>query len=48
MSNSAGVSRKEEDAYPTGTPGPRSQLLVESELFIYFYYFVYAAMHVLF
>ena len=30
MSNSAGVSRKTENAYPTGAPGPCSQFLVES------------------
>ena len=37
MINSASVSRKEkEDAYPTGAPGPCCQVLVESELLIYF------------
>lgn len=40
MSNSAGISRKADDAYPTRAPGPCSQSLVESELFIYFCYFV--------
>ena len=40
MSNSAGVSRKAEDAYPTDAPGPCSQFLAESELLIYFCYFV--------
>ena len=40
MSNSAGVSRKEEDAYPTGVPDSCSQFLVEYELFICFCYFV--------
>ena len=40
MSNSIGVSSKAEDAYPTDTPGPRSQVLVESELLIYFCYIV--------
>ena len=34
------VSRKAEDAYPTGAPGSCSQCLVESELFIYFCYLV--------
>ena len=34
MSISAGVSVKAKDAYPTGAPGPCSQLLVESELLI--------------
>ena len=31
-----GCSWKEEDAYPTGIPGSCSQLLVESELLVYF------------
>ena len=35
MSNSAGVSRTADAAYPTGVSGPCSQFLVESELFIY-------------
>ena len=35
-----GVSRKAEDIYCTGAPGPSSQILVESELLIYFCYFV--------
>ena len=41
MSNSAGVSRKAEDTYTTGAPGPFSQFLVESELLICFCYFVW-------
>ena len=40
MSNSAGVSRKAEDAYHTVAPGQHSQFLVESELLIYYCYFV--------
>ena len=36
MNDSAGVSWKAEDAYPTGAPGPYSQFLVESGSFIYF------------
>ena len=36
LSNSAGVSRKVEDAYPAGAPGPCSQFIVESELLIRF------------
>ena len=35
-----GVSRKADDAYPTGAPGPCSKFLVESELLICFCYFV--------
>ena len=34
------VSRKAEDAYPTGRPGPRSHFLVESQLLIWCCYFV--------
>ena len=37
---SAGVSRFAEYVYPTGAPGPCSQLLVESKLFICMCYFV--------
>ena len=40
MSKSAIVSREAEDVYTIGAPGPCSQLLVESELLIYFSYFV--------
>ena len=40
ISNSVGVSRKAEDDYLTGAPGPCSQILVESELHIFFCYFV--------
>ena len=40
MSNLAGVSRKAEDTYPTSTPGPFSEVLVEYDLLIYFCYFV--------
>ena len=40
MSNLAVVSRKAEDAYPTSASGPCSQFLVESELPVYFSYFV--------
>ena len=40
MSNSAGVSGKAEDAYPTGAPGPCYQSFVKYELLIYFCYFV--------
>ena len=49
MSDSAGVSRKAEDTYPTSTPGPCSQFLVASELLIYFCYFVlyYSVFYVL-
>ena len=36
MNNSAGVSRKADDAYSTGAPGPCSQFLVESELLVCF------------
>ena len=39
-SNSVSVSRKVEDVYPTGAPGPWSQFLVESVLLIYFCIFV--------
>ena len=35
------VSKKAEDAYPNSAPGPCSQFLVESELLIYFCYFVH-------
>ena len=35
-----GVSRKVEDAYPTGAPDPCSQFLVEPQLLICFCYFV--------
>ena len=38
MSNSAGVSRKAGDAYPTGAPGPCSQCLEESELLIVLFF----------
>ena len=31
FSNSSGVSRKAEDGYPTGAPGPYSQFLLESK-----------------
>ena len=41
ISKSAGVSRKAEEACPTGAPGPCSQFLVESELLIFFCYFVH-------
>ena len=41
MSSWAGVSRKAEEAYPTSAPGPCSQFLVESELLIYFGFFVH-------
>ena len=34
------VSRKAKDTYPIGAPGPYSQFEVESELLIYFCYFV--------
>ena len=42
MSNLAGVSRKEEDAYLTSAPGPCAQFLIlmESKMLIYFCYFV--------
>ena len=40
MSNSAGVPSKAEDDCPISTPGQCSKFLVESELLIYFYYFV--------
>ena len=40
MNNSAGVSRKAEDAYPTGAAGPCSLFLVDSDLIIYFCNFV--------
>ena len=40
MNNSAGVSRKVEEDYPTCAPGPCFQFLVESELLICFCYFV--------
>ena len=42
MSNSMGGYRKSEDAYPTGTPGPCSKFLVESELI----YFCFSVFHV--
>ena len=38
--DSVGVSRKAENAYPTGAPDPCSHFLVESDLLICFYYFV--------
>ena len=41
MNNSLGVSRKAEDSYSTRTPGPCFQFSVESELHIWFCYFVY-------
>ena len=40
MSNWAGISRKAEDTYPTGAPGPCFRFLVRYELLIYFCYFV--------
>ena len=40
MGNSAGVSRKAEEAYPAGAPGSCTQFLVESELLLCFCYFV--------
>ena len=40
MINSAGISTKAEDDYPTGAPGPCSQFLVGFELLICFFYFV--------
>ena len=40
MSKSAGVSRKAEEAYLTGAPGPCYHFLVESKLLTYFCYFV--------
>ena len=40
MSNSACVSRKAVESYPTGASGPCSQFLVKSESLIYFCYFV--------
>ena len=51
MSISAGVCKKAEDAYPTGTPGPCSQFLVESELILLvlcMYYFSYFMFFVVF
>ena len=44
MSNSAGVSKKKktEVDYPTDVPGLCSLFFVESELLIYFCYFVYS------
>ena len=36
MSNSAGVSRKAEESYPTGASGPCSEFLMEFELLISF------------
>ena len=47
MSNSVGVSGNAEDAYPTGAPVPWSQFLVESELLIYFCFFVYIILVIL-
>ena len=37
---SVGVSGKAEDVYPTSAPGPCSKFIVESELLIYFCYFL--------
>ena len=47
MSNSVDISRKADDAYPTGAPGPCSQFLMESELLIYFCFFVRISCHLL-
>ena len=44
MGNSAGVSRKANDSYPTGAPGPCSQCLVVSELLIFFFLFVHVTL----
>ena len=41
MSNSAGVSRKAEDAYRTGAPGPCSQFLVRVAHLLCMYNFSY-------
>ena len=48
MCNSASFSRKAEDAYSTGAPGPCSQFLVESDLLIYFRYLVCMILFILY
>ena len=42
ISNSASITRKAEDAYPTGTPCPCTKFLVEPVLLLYFCYFLCA------
>ena len=48
MGDSAGVSRRAEDAYSTDTPGLCSQFLLESELFVYFCLFIYIILVILY